>query len=151
MAEAGSYVVRAARPGDEAAVAALTARWSAEHNTHGQVPADVPEVAGWVTSSLLVVEQDGVLVGFARASEHRSEGLAVIPVGEPYVRVEDLYVVPEHRERGVGGRLLDRLLDDAAARGIGRALVSSASRDWERSVQFYRARGFAMWYVEMYR
>ena len=74
-----------------------------------------------------------------------------MPLGERYFRLDELYVHPDHRERGVGGLLVDRLLAEAQAEGVDRARVYSAAQDWQRIIAFYQRHGFKMWYVELYR
>jgi GNAT superfamily N-acetyltransferase len=143
--------VRPAREEDVPRLVALEDRWLAEDSTIGMVAVTAEEVRGWLGPYCWVAEHDGEIVGFAYGRAEVSEGLAVIPAGEPYLRVEELYVLPEHRDRGVGGRLLDQLLAEAAARGIARGRVYSSSRDWRRIVDFYQRHGFAMWCVELYR
>ncbi|HEY3110388.1 MAG TPA: GNAT family N-acetyltransferase, partial [Chloroflexota bacterium] len=98
-----------------------------------------------------VAELEGRVVGFVGGQARESEGLAVIPAGQAYLEVEDLYVQAEHRSRGLGGRLLDRALHAAAERGVERALVYSSNLAWERTVAFYRRHGFEIWFVRMVR
>lgn len=58
------------------------------------------------------------------------------------IHLEDLYVAPAHRGRGLGTALLARLADEAVARGLAR--VEWAVLDWnEPSIGFYRALGAA--------
>lgn len=140
-----SYVIRPCRPEDVPVIVALEADWLAEDITIGMVPVDADTVRSWLGPYCWVAERNGETIGFAYATLDRSEGLAVIPVGEPYLRVEELYVRPEHRNAGVGNRLVDRLLAAAAARGVTRGRVYSSSRDWRRIVDFYERRGFRMW------
>jgi GNAT superfamily N-acetyltransferase len=49
-----------------------------------------------------------------------------------------MYVVPEHRDAGVGRYLLDALVAHADAEGLERVVLSPS----ERSVPFYRRAGF---------
>ncbi len=55
----------------------------------------------------------------------------------PGLYVEDLYVRPAHRGRGIGRQLLQGLEDQARARGCGR--LEWAVLDWNRgAIDFYR-------------
>ncbi len=145
------YTLRVCRPDDIPAVAALEARWLAEGGTIGMVAVTEEEIQDWLGPYCWVAEHEGAVVGFAYGRVETSEGLAVIPAGERYLRLEELYVLPDHRDRGVGGRLVDHLLAEAGARGVTRGRVYSSSKDWRRIVDFYQQHGFTMWYVELYR
>jgi GNAT superfamily N-acetyltransferase len=78
---------------------------------------------------------DGREVGFALFFHNFSTFL-----GKPGIYLEDLYVRPEARGRGVGRRLLAWLAGTALARGCGR--LEWAVLDWnEPSIGFYRKLG----------
>lgn len=143
--------LRLAGEEDVPSLVALEDRWLAEDSTIGMVAVTAAQVRGWLGTYCWVAERGSEIVGFAYGRAENSEGLAVIPAGEPYLRIEELYVLPEYRDRGVGGRLLDQLLAEAAARGIARGRVYSSSRDWRRIIDFYQRHSFAMWYVELSR
>jgi GNAT superfamily N-acetyltransferase len=151
--EAGrpSPVVRAARSDDAPAIAELYRRWEAEDITRGLAADPVDRLLARLGPYWFVAELAGRVVGFVGGATRESEGLAVIPAGQAYLEVEDLYVEARQRSRGLGGRLLDRALREAAARGVERALVYSSNRDWQRTVAFYRRHGFEMWFVRMVR
>lgn len=53
--------------------------------------------------------------------------------------VANVYVVPEHRNRGIGGAMLDEAVALADAQGFARLVLSPS----ERSVPFYERAGFA--------
>ena len=150
-APTGAPLVRAARPDDLLAVDELYRQWEAEGVTRG-LAADPPaRLAERLGPYWFVAESAGRVVGFVGGDVRESEGLTVIPAGQRYLEVEDLYVRADHRSRGLGGRLLDRALREAAERGVERALVYSSNRAWERTVAFYRRHGFEMWFVRMVR
>lgn len=69
---------------------------------------------------------DGALVGMGRVQD---DGL--------YASIWDMIVLPEHRRRGVGQALFDRML----ARCRGRSLVSLVATPYGAPI--YRAAGFA--------
>jgi GNAT superfamily N-acetyltransferase len=61
-------------------------------------------------------------------------------LGRPGLWLEDLYVQPAHRGRGVGRALLQRVAGIAAERGCGR--LEWSVLDWnERAIGFYRGMG----------
>ena len=61
-------------------------------------------------------------------------------VGRPGLYLEDLFVLPEWRGRGIGRALMGHLARLAVARGCGR--VEWAVLDWnEQAIRFYRSIG----------
>jgi RimJ/RimL family protein N-acetyltransferase/ribosomal protein S18 acetylase RimI-like enzyme len=144
-------LVRACQPDDLPAIAELYRRWEAEAITRGLAADSPAQLAARQGPCWFVAESAGRVVGFVGGQLRVSEGLAVIPAGQAYLEVEDLYVQAEHRSYGLGGRLLDRALRAAAERGVERALVYSSNLAWERTVAFYRRHGFEMWFLRMVR
>ena len=83
----------------------------------------------------LIAEQDGDPVGFALFFHNFSTFLA-----QPGIYLEDLFVLPEHRGRGIGRALLKELARLAVERGCGR--LEWAVLDWNRNaIGFYERLG----------
>lgn len=83
----------------------------------------------------LLVEDDGVVVGFALYFHNYSTWR-----GRPGLYLEDLYVEPSQRGRGHGKRLLIRLAQIAVERGCAR--MEWNVLDWnEPALNFYRSLG----------
>ena len=84
---------------------------------------------------VLIAEWDGVPVGFALWLRNYSTFLA-----KPGIWLEDLFVKPEARGRGIGRALLAALARIAVERGYGR--VEWWVLDWNQpSIDFYRSLG----------
>ena len=142
-------LIRLAEVRDVNEVARLQAEWAEEEITYGQTPASVQEIAGKLGRFFYVALSDGRISGFVYGSERVSEGLAVIPEGERYLEIDELYVCPEFRNGGLGGTLMEALLRAARDRGIERFKVYTASKEFDRILAFYRSHGFKPWYAEM--
>jgi GNAT superfamily N-acetyltransferase len=83
----------------------------------------------------MVAELGGEVVGFALYFTNFSTFLA-----QPGLYLEDLYVQPAHRGKGIGEALLNRLGRVAAERGYGRFEWSVL--DWnESAIRFYERMG----------
>ncbi len=83
----------------------------------------------------VLAEWAGVPAGFALFFHNYSTFLA-----RPGLYLEDLFVLPEHRGRGIGKALLRHLAKLAVERGCGRFEWSVL--DWnEPSIAFYRSLG----------
>jgi GNAT superfamily N-acetyltransferase len=89
-----------------------------------------PVAEAWVAEI-----EGGAVVAFALFFTNFSTFLA-----QPGLYLEDLFVLPEHRGRGIGRALLTRLAQLAAERGCGRFEWSVL--DWnEAAIRFYERMG----------
>ena len=86
-------------------------------------------------AEVLLAHWDGAPVGFALYFRNFSTFL-----GQPGIYLEDLFVEPQHRGKGIGKALLIRLAEIAIERGYGR--LEWAVLDWNTpSIEFYRRLG----------
>lgn len=144
-------LVRRCEETDLAAVAQLQAALAAEEALYGFEADSIDELRLRLGPLFLVACSASQLVGYVFGTILTSEGMAVIPAGTTYVSVDELYVDPGWRDQGLGSRLLDAILDVAAADGVSRSLVYSANRDLARVMRFYERSGFQSWCVLMFR
>lgn len=78
---------------------------------------------------------DGIAVAYALAFETYSSFLAL-----PTLYLEDIFVLPEYRKRGVGLALFTHLVAEAQRRGCGR--MEWAVLDWNvNAIRFYERLG----------
>ena len=143
-------LVRPAEAGDVDDDAKLQVEWAKEDITWGQTPASPQEIARKLGPFFYVALQGSRISGFVYGSEQVSRGIAVIPAGERYLQIDEIYVLPALRNRGLGGRLLKSLLSAARECGIERFRVYSATKEVDRILAFYKRHGFKPWYVEMF-
>jgi GNAT superfamily N-acetyltransferase len=88
-------------------------------------------------AEVLIAEEDGAPAGFALFFHNYSTFLA-----RPGLYLEDLFVRPQFRGRGIGRSLLGRLAGIARERRCGR--LEWAVLDWnEPAIRFYRSLGAA--------
>jgi GNAT superfamily N-acetyltransferase len=86
-------------------------------------------------AEVLLASWNGAPVGFALYLRNFSTFL-----GQPGIYLEDLFVEPAHRGKGIGKALLIRLAKIAVERGYGR--LEWAVLDWNTpSIEFYRSLG----------
>ena len=149
------YVVRPAQAGDIPAVIRLTELWSTEPSTTGHYQVNFPEALQRALGSYFwVAEQDGQVVGFVigRRNGDAATDLhyQVLQTGEDHLSLHQLYVHPDHRNRGIGSQLVVRLFTAASDNGIHRHFVMSMNQDWEGTMRFYKKQGFRAWYFRMF-
>jgi GNAT superfamily N-acetyltransferase len=89
-------------------------------------------------AEVVIAQDDGAPAGFALFFHNYSTFL-----GKPGLYLEDLFVVPEARGKGVGTALLLHLKELAIARGCGR--MEWSVLDWnEPAIGFYKKLGAMM-------
>jgi GNAT superfamily N-acetyltransferase len=137
---ASDYLIRAARRGDEQAIVGLIAELAAFENLSAQMQATDERLREHLFGSqpaaeCWVVEAEGGLVAYAIFFRNFSTFLA-----KPGLYLEDVYVRPAFRGRGIGGALLRALGRLAVERGYGR--FEWTVLDWnEGAIRFYRSLG----------
>lgn len=90
--------------------------------------------------TLLVAEDGDSLVGVLGASWQRA-----IHVPGRYATIQDLWVHPEWRSRGIGAELIEALAEIARARGVARIEVGLPRETFaaiEQTTAFYQGAGF---------
>lgn len=132
--------IRLARPSDAALVLEFIRELAAYEKLSHQVIATVEEVRETLfgerpAAESLIAEIDGAPAGFAVFFSNYSTFLA-----RPGIYLEDLFVRPELRRRGVGRALFTHLARLAVERRCGRFEWSVL--DWnEPAIAFYRSLG----------
>ncbi len=132
--------IRPARPDDSAAIATLIRELAAYERLEHEAQATADDLRRHLfgerpAAEALIAEVDGQAIGFALYFTNFSTFR-----GRPGLYLEDLFVRPEHRGRGIGRGLLASVARLAVARGCAR--VEWAVLDWnEPSIGFYRSLG----------
>lgn len=142
-----TYTYREATADDGATILRLVTELAiyekAEHEVRATAE-DFSRALSQGSSALLVEDNAGTVVGFALWFTTFSTWL-----GRPGMFLEDLYVAPEHRGRGIGVALLSRLAASCVARGYRR--FEWRVLDWNTpSIAFYEALGaqrLSEWYT----
>lgn len=142
--------IRQCQENDLDRVAQLEMDWEAENITYGFVASDVGELYTHGFEYFYVAVCDDEIIGFIKGSERVSDGLAVIAKGEKYIEIDDIYVVAEYRNAGIGGELVTRLKTVAKEKGIERFLVFSETKDLDKILKFYNGLMFKPWGVQLF-
>lgn len=138
--DAGSIRIREAKPQDVPRILSFIRELAEYEKLADQVVASEELLHRWIfgaeaAAHVLIAEHSGEAVGFALYFLNFSTFL-----GRPGIYLEDLYVRPAARGRGIGKTLLLRLTEMAVREGYGR--VEWAVLDWnEPAIRFYRALG----------
>jgi GNAT superfamily N-acetyltransferase len=133
--------VRESRPSDAPGLAALRATWAAEQRpAHEDDPAFDTVFADWMDANprkFFVAENDGGLVGMLNLmifERMPKPGKAA----SRWVYLGNVYVLPEFRNAGIGGRLVEASIQFSQSVNAVRMVLSPSAE----SREFYARLGF---------
>ncbi len=144
------FSVSPAHESDLAEVHQMMRAWEEEAITIGQDACDLAYLRGFLDESFFVARESRRIVGFVCARIIANPGYAAMPTVQRILQIEELYVRPQARGRGVGTALVEAVLQKAREQGVRGFHVFSATRDTDAIVGFYRRHGFEPWGVQMY-
>ncbi len=113
---------------------ALSRDWEAENSCYGYRANQRDDIEG---NRIFLAEENGDVIGYLFGHAFRSENMrSVMPEGSPCFEVEELYVVPALRSRGIGKALFQYAAE--AIRGEADYIVlSTATKNWRAIFHFY--------------
>lgn len=145
--------IRNASSADLASVVRLSEVWVSEGITHGQSGPGGAWFAERLDRYFFVADVDGEVVGYSQGEVQVSDEsvTAVLPLGTRFVEITNLYVAATHRRLGLGGRLLEAVLDAARGDGVDRSLLFTGAKDVLSIARFYNRHGYDGWGIQMVR
>ncbi len=152
MSDPDAFEIRQAGSSDVHDVLVLSRLWVEEGCTDGYVACTAEHLQPWLDGGYFFVgELQGEVVAYAAGVVKLGKGYIFKPEGEQYLNVDEVYVHADHRDKGLGTRLVQALLDKAEAAGIVRSMVGSNNVDWLATYRFYERHGYRMQSIQMYR
>ena len=113
---------------------ALSQEWEAEDSCRGYRANTMEDLDG---RTVFLAEEDGEVQGYLFGKVCRAERTStVMKEGTPFFEIEELYVIPSCRSRGLGKALFDyaetQVRDEAEL-----ILLSTATKNWRAALHFY--------------
>ena len=76
---------------------------------------------------------------------------SVMPEGTPYFEVEEIYVIPEERSKGIGSSLFE-YAEKAVKNEAEYIVLSTATRNWKAIFHFYLEElGMEFWNARLFK
>ena len=112
----------------------LSKDWAAENSCYGYRANDKSDIEG---NRIFLAEDGGNVAGYLFGKVYPSKQMqSIMPEGTPYFEVEELYVVPEKRSRGIGMELF-RHAEKAVKAEAEYMVLSTATKNWKAIFHFY--------------
>ena len=128
---------------------ALSRDWAAENSCHGYRVNSRESIEG---RRVFLAEEGGRVVGYLFGKPFRAEkASSIMSQGSACFEVEELYVIPERRSRGIGGALMAAL--EAAVKGEAEYVtLSTATKNWRAILHFYIDEvGMEFWNARLFK
>ncbi|MBD5161056.1 MAG: GNAT family N-acetyltransferase [Oscillibacter sp.] len=112
----------------------MSADWEAENSCHGYRKNGRGNLEG---NRVFIAEESGEIIGylFGKLKKSKNQG-AVVPDGTDYFEVEELYVKPAYRSRGVGSALF-RYVEEQVRPEAKYLMLGTATKDHRAILHFY--------------
>ena len=143
--------IRNATEKDIVGIAALGLRYVNEIPTWGQVARTEDQIRQLDRRLIWVVEDENILVGYAIWLPYENDGSCIFEDNDKILRLEEIYLVPEARGKGIGQQLLQKINSYAKKEGYTKLFVYSSVKDLDPVIEFYRANGFKTWAVQLFK
>ncbi len=127
----------------------LSEDWAAENSCYGYRPNDRTDIEG---RRIFFAEDGGKVAGYLFGRVYPSEQMkSIMPEGTPYFEVEELYVIPEKRSRGIGAELF-RYTENAVKSDAEYMVLSTATKNWKAILHFYLEElGMTFWSARLFK
>ncbi len=114
---------------------AMSAEWERENSCHGYRKNEPADLEG---NRIFVAEEAGQILGYLYGREEKANKTTSIMAEQTRCfEVEELYVIPEHRNKGVGKALFCLAEKQAMQDGIQFMMVATATKDYKKILHFY--------------
>ncbi|MBO4869035.1 MAG: GNAT family N-acetyltransferase [Clostridia bacterium] len=112
----------------------LSIDWEAENSCYGYRANDKADIEG---NRIFIAKDGGGVIGYLFGHVEKSGNMrSIMPEGTPYFEVEELYVVPERRSKGVGAKLF-RYTENAVKADAEYMVLSTATKNRKAIFHFY--------------
>ena len=101
----------------------------------------------------ILAAYDDELIAYVFGKEEIQEKqTSVIDKNMHYFEIQEIYVHPLYRSRGIGKQLIERLEEELREKGIELMLLSTATKNWRAIMHFYIDEvGMNFWSARLYK
>ncbi|WP_099204379.1 GNAT family N-acetyltransferase [Scatolibacter rhodanostii] len=126
--------IRIATEQDKYDIIKLSQKWESENITYGYIANTYEALRKYTIWSALY---DDCVIGFLMGHHTNSEDWCIIPKDNAIFCIEDFYILPEFRDKGIGQILFDFVEKALKDSQIDYILLNTATKDYARIQNFY--------------
>lgn len=127
----------------------LSKDWESENSCYGYRANTKEDIDGRIV--FILKDQDkivGYLFGKIEVSENSS---SVMPKDTPHFEAEELYIIPELRDKGLGKSLF-KCAEDSLKKEVPYILLSTATKNYQAILNFYiKEVGMTFWNARLFK
>lgn len=108
--------------------------WEKENSCHGYRKNEKSDIEG---NRIFLAYCGDTIVGYLFGHAEKSkETTSIMPGGTSCFEIEEIYVCPEYRSRGIGSRLFD-YVENTVRGEVDYLMLSTATKNWKAILHFY--------------
>ena len=113
----------------------LSQMWENENSCYGYVANDKSDIEG---NRIFVAEDNAEIVAYLFGNKKQAENMrSIIPDSTEYFEVEELYVIPELRSKGIGKELFSFAETTLRKEQIEYIMLNTATKNHKAVLHFY--------------
>ena len=141
--------IHEAKQSDLKRILELSLMWEKEDSCYGYRA----NTEGDFQDCYILAAYDDELVAYVFGKEEIQEKqTSVIDKNMHYFEIEELYVHPSYRSRGIGKQLMESLEKELKKKGLRMMVLSTATKNWKAIMHFYIDEvGMNFWSARLYK
>ena len=127
----------------------LSGDWAKENSCYGYRANELSDIE---ENRIFVAEEGSAIIGYLFGHKENSEkASSIMPNGTSFFEVEELYVKPEYRSRGIGQELFS-YVEATVSEEAEFIMLSTATKNWKAIFHFYLEEcGMEFWSARLYK
>ena len=142
-------IIHEAKQSDIQRLLELSLMWEKEDSCYGYRANTVDDLK----DRYILAAYDDELIAYVFGKEEAQEKqTSVIDKNMHYFEIEELYVHPSYRSRGIGKQLMESLEKELKKKGLRMMALSTATKNWKAIMHFYIDEiGMNFWSARLYK